>query len=367
MNWENIPSKQVAYAISKHLNHRHERAASFVDVLWFEQHVKGTLTLPRTPAISAVLKGPRDIPVVTVTPDRAEDVDRVAIFYSIDPNGQFRFWRTAAAMRDGDTWRAECPVLSAGMPFFCMANVFYRFPDVKLVGPPWNKSPGKDYLLSTKVLTFEVPEVRAAAPKATDAAERMIEQDFVALQDWYELEHANAEVRQILTRKVKDPKWRGPDGAALVIEVLDPRGGALALHFDFNSYGQYGRDKPSGEYYAVVPFKASNDWQTLEVRLADLKPAKGDRTLPKNWQTLCALAIHGRLAVKNNGTDITVGAGRFDAERKLRNLRWVGGAYPASILMPGGGVSLDPDAYARQFQTQVDKSIELEEQDAKHK
>lgn len=37
MNWEAVPSKTVAYAISKHLNHRHERAAAFVDVLWLEQ------------------------------------------------------------------------------------------------------------------------------------------------------------------------------------------------------------------------------------------------------------------------------------------------------------------------------------------
>lgn len=356
MNWESIPSRQVAFAISKHLNHRHEQAASFVDALWFEQHLKGTLTLPRTPTISATLKG---IPSVTVTPDRAAEVERVEIFYSIDPNGQFRFWRTAEARRVGEAWVAECPILSADMPLFCMANVHYPFPKPNLVGPPWNKSPGKGYLLSTKVLTFEAPDMRAASPKATDTAERMIEKDFDSLQDWYELEAGNPEHHQIVTRKIKDPKWRGPDGATLAIDVLDPRGGALAVSLEFNSYGHYGRDKVSGEYVAALPFQPSPDWQTLELTLADLKPVKAGQKLPDNWQTLCVLSIMGR--IKTDGS--TLGAGRFDAGRKLRALRWVGGTYPKTILLPGGGVTLDPTAYARQFQDQINKSIELEKRE----
>ncbi len=363
MNWRDIASKQVAFAISKHLNHRQERAASFVDVLWFEQHLKGNITLPATPQIAATIKGPGGIPGVAVTPDRPQDVTRVEIFYSLDPNGQFRFWRTAEAKRDGDRWIAPCPILSADMPLFFMANVHYAFPDVALTGPPWNKSPGKDYLLSTKLLSFEATAVRRAAPQLTDTAERLIEGDFAALQDWYQLEAGNPDFQVIVTRKVKDPKWRGPDDATLAIDVQDPRGGSLALTFEFNSYGQYGRDKISGEYYTVLPFNASPDWQRLEIKLADLKPVKGAAKLPENWQTLCTLGIVARLKVSDGGREITVGTGRFDAQRHLRSMRWEGGTYPASILMPGGSASLDPEAYSRQFQSQIDKSIELEKRD----
>ena len=367
MNWEGIPSKQVSFAISKHLNHRAEQAASFVETLWFEQYLKGTIQLPATPKIAAVLKGLRGIPTITVSPDHVQEVEKVDVFYSIDPNGQFRFWRTAQAKRIGGAWVAECPLLSSEMPLFCMANVFYPFPKMELVGPNGSRSPGKNYLLSTKVLTFEAPEVRAAAPKATDIAERLIENDFSTMQDWYELERANPHYHQMVTRKVKDPKWRGPDGAALALDVCDKRGGAMVLIFEFNSYGQYGRDKVSGEYYAVLPFKAVSDRQALEVRLEDLKPLKADQKMPESWQTLCALTIASRLKVTQNGREITVGEGNFDGERKLRNLRWVGGHYPSSILMPGGGISLDPAAYSSQFQNQIDRSIELEKRDAKGK
>ncbi|PAW70619.1 MAG: hypothetical protein B9S38_07490 [Verrucomicrobiia bacterium Tous-C4TDCM] len=63
-----------------------------------------------------------------------------------------------------------------------------------------------------------------------------------------------------------------------------------------------------------------------------------------------------------SGAGKTLGAGRFDAERQLRKLRWVGGTVPDTLLMPGGSV-LDRAARAREFQRQIDRSIELEERD----
>ena len=362
MNWEQIGSDRVAFAISKHLNHRQEQAVSFVEALWFEQYLKGSLILPLTPKISVQLKGPKGIPMVTVTPDRVGEVTRMEIFYSIDPNGQFRFWRSVEAKRVGNVWVADCAILSDAMPLFFMANVHYPFPAVNLIGPPWNKMPGPDYLLSTKVISYETAEVKVAAPAVTDVAERLIEKDFTGLQDWYVLEAANSFHREIVTRKVKDPKWRGPDGARLAIDVLDPRGGSLVLDFEFNGYGQYGRDKVSGEFYAVVPLKAVPEWQTLSVGVSDLKPLKPVMGTLANWQTLCTLSIKARLDLQDAGKTTTLGEGLFDNKRQLSNLRWLGGAYPASILMPGG-VSLDPKDYEKQFQSQIDQSIKLEKRE----
>ena len=362
MNWEAVPAKQVAFAISKHLNHRQDPGASFVDALWFEQHLKGGITLPRTPEIAAVLKGPQGEPLVTVRPDPAHPVEKVEILYSCDPNGQFRFWRGAVVRREGAAWLARCPVFSTGLPLYFIANVHYRFPDPELAGPPWNALPGKYYFLSSKLLAFEAPAVQAAGPVATDAHDRLVEADFATLGDWYELERGHPEFRQIVTRKVKDPKWRGPDGATLAIDVRDPRGGTLALSFDFNSYRQYGAERVSGEFAAELPFAASPEWQTLELELSDLIPVDGKSALPESWQTLCALGISGRLRAGPPGAEKTLGAGRFDAERRLRQLRWVGGTVPGTLLMPGGSV-LDPAARARDFQRQIDRSIELEKRD----
>jgi cephalosporin-C deacetylase-like acetyl esterase len=356
MNWEGMPSKRVGYAIAKHLNHRSDPATSFIDYLWFEEHLKGTVKLPLTPQIAVDLTGASGEPLITVRPDRPGEVKRVDIFYSQDPNGQFRYYRTAKSAKTGDAWTATAPIQSDNMGFFAIANVYYDFPLPDLVGPRWNRTPPEQYLLSSRLVTFEIPAVRAAKPEVADKAERLLEADFNDLQDWYVLNRGNHMHCFYSTRKPKDPKWRGPKGALLAIDVKDARGGDLVMTFEFNSYGQYGRDRVSGNYYAIKPIETKAGWQTITISIDDLKGMKGETNRPNDWETLCELGVRGH--VKVNGK--VIGSGKFDDKRQLRKLRWVGGEYPRSILMPGGGVELGAADYARQFQSQIDVSIELE-------
>jgi hypothetical protein len=186
------------------------------------------------------------------------------------------------------------------------------------------------------------------------------EASFTDLNDWYVLNPSNPHVRQCFTRKVKDPQWRGPDGAELTIDIRDPRGGEIVFVFEFNSYGQYGREKVHGNFHARVPIQQSPDWQTLHINLNQLRSDRGEQALPKTWQTLCQLGIKGRHDIQAEGKASKLGAGRFDKNRKLRNLRWEGGSYPRGILMPGGDSELSATEYAAQFQSQIDHSITLE-------
>ncbi|MEI6078618.1 MAG: acetylxylan esterase [Verrucomicrobiota bacterium] len=364
LNWAHIGTQQVAFAISPHLNHRHEPAAAFDDYLWFQDYLQGDFQMPPTPDLQVELKGPNGLPMATLKADAPEKIDRAVIFYSIDPNGQFRFWRTAAARHVDDEWVAELPLLSADMPLYCIANVYYKFPDIKLYGPPWNKSPGKDYLLSSRLVGFEAGLVKTSGVKITDSAQRLITGDFANLQDWYELDPGNSTWHLIATRKIKDPKWRGPDGAELAVEVNSPGSKELVFTFNFNDYRQYGQDKVSGVFYTVVPLPPEKGWHTIKIKLSDLKPTGSNKPeLPANWQTLCELDICGHTMLQIGSQRIGVGDGLMgDCGQMLKNLRWIGGEYPRNIIMPGGGIQLDPAAYQKQFQAQIDKSIELEKQ-----
>ena len=128
-NWQNIPvNTSVRYSITPHMNHRHALESAFVDLLMFEQYLKGTYTLPQTPKIKVNLKGDEKGPIVTVIPDSAKEIDRVEIFYSQDPNGQFRFNRSARVKRNGNTYTASAPITSTKLGFFAMANVYYKHP-----------------------------------------------------------------------------------------------------------------------------------------------------------------------------------------------------------------------------------------------
>ncbi len=361
-NWQAIPTETtVRYSITPHMNHRHTLESEFVDLLMFEEYLKGSYKLPKTPLIHVDLKGNAIGPVITVKPDPAQEIERVEIFYSQDPNGQFRFNRSAEVIQRGDLYLAAAPITSTDLGFFAMANVYYKHPEnLKLEGPRWNQYPADTYILSTNVQKFEIPEVQAAQPAVTDTTTRMIQASFEndGLPDWYRYSQ-----NRLNTRKIRDPKWRGPIGATLAIDVLDPIGENLIMEFSFNSYSKYGREYPSGEFYCVIPIEASPDWQTVEINIDDMKAVRADqRGMPTDWQTLDHLVITHRLDVEVDGEKKTFTSNPNRGNgRELRNLQWVGGNYPQTILMNGGGLELSADQYEQQFNSQIAVSIDLEE------
>ncbi|MCH2204370.1 MAG: dienelactone hydrolase family protein [Lentisphaerales bacterium] len=360
-NWQNIPADtSVRYSITPHMNHRHALESAFVDLLMFEQYLKGTYTLPQTPKIKVNLKGDDKGPIITVVPDTSKEIDRVEIFYSQDPNGQFRFNRSAIVKKNGNTYTASAPITSSKLGFFAMANVYYKHPKhLKLQGPRWEKNPADTYILSTNIQKFEIDEVQKVDPAVTDETTRMIQASFEKseLPDWYRYSQTS-----IHTRKIRDPKWRGPIDAKLSVDVLDPIGEKLILELEFNSYSKYGREYASGTFYVVAPVKASKDWQTIGIDIKDLKPGKRTNGTPTDWQTLDHLTITDSLRVEVDGKMQTIKSNpKYGKGRQLRNLQWIGGKYPATILMNGGGLELNPAEYEKQFSNQIDVSIELEE------
>ena len=361
-NWRNIPAEtEVRYSMTPHMNHRHSKEGDFVDLLMFEQYLKGDFEVPKNPELKVDLKGDQYGPVITLRPDTSQEIESVEIFYSQDPNGQFRFNRSAEVEKRGDVYVASAPITSKNLGFFATANVNYKHPEhLQLQGPRWSKDPGKTFIISTNIEKFEIPEVQAANPAVTDSSTRMIQQSFAndGKPDWYRYSQ-----RRLNTRKVRDPKWRGPIGARLAVEVLDPAAKNVIMEFRFNEYSKYGREYPQGEFYAVVPVQPSADWQQVTVDIKDLKPVKAEQKgMPADWQTLDHLTLTHRLDVTVDGQNQTYHSNaKHGRGQQLRNMQWLGGQYPQTILMNGGGLELSPEAYEKQFSDQIDVSIELEE------
>ena len=169
-NWRNLPDDRVRFSISPHLNHRHTDEHAITQHLWFEQHLKGAFKMPRTPQLALNLQTPDGVPRVTVTPDDSQPVQRVDIYYSIDPHELTRFWRDATAVQDGTRWKAACPVMSLEQPLFAYANVIYELPAAArhIAQPPGQRNTDA-FAISSRVLSAAPPELRAAGVKATDA------------------------------------------------------------------------------------------------------------------------------------------------------------------------------------------------------
>lgn len=333
VNWQEMPSKTINYTITPHMNHRAIPEHAFANLLFFEDHLKGLFEFPKTPGITCEVKTKDGVPTVAVSPDDVERVAKVDVYYSSDSHILTRFWRTANSVREGNVWKARCPVMSTDQHLFIMANVYYRL-DHKLVGYRWSKKQPATFGVSSEMLIIRPTELKSAGVKGVFKRERVIQASFNDYQDWYRLNWNNHAWWRASTRKIKDPAYIGPDGAELLLDVKVDHETTIFFELQNNNWGAYSGEK-SGQYYAVMDVKGSDEWQTLCMKVADFKPVDPRTKQPlMNWRHITELSLCGRIRVEKDGKKIELG-GKWAAPRSFRNLRWEGGTYPKYVDVAG--------------------------------
>ena len=360
-NWKVIPDPSlVHFSISPHLNHRHIAKSAFTRYRFFDVFLKGEGTFPKRPELSVNLKTANGIPIASVSPHNVGQVQNVQIYYSINPHSLTRFWRRAATVKHRNNWVAHLPILSTEMPLFVMANIEYPQPK-PLIGSRYTGNCPDNFLISTWETIIDPPALKTAGVRAIDRPERMIEPSFDEWGNWYQIGWGNSQHAVAGTRKLTDPKWRGPDGATLCIDVKDSQGGNFLMAFDVNNWGAYpGLTK--GGYYCVKALAKTEDWQTVTIKLSDLKPrGSGISDRPKSWQGITDLQIVAGLHRIPGEEKTILSGGTWPGKRELRNLRWAGGDYRSPLLYPGGKLAVEE--FQKIFQADIDKSIELEKND----
>lgn len=352
-NWRNLPDDRTRFSISPHLNHRHTEEHAITEYLWFEQHLKGAdFKMPRTPGFTLELETADGIPRVTVTPDDTRPVQRVDIYYSLDPHALTRFWRDAKAVNTGKQWSAACPVMDLDQPIFAFANVVYETP------PPYE--PGS-FAISSRVLSVSPAKLQAAKVKATDKPERLIDDGARGWHDWYLLNWGHPPLWTATTRKLKDAKWRGPDGATLHFEVICQADNRLVLTFNCNAWGTMVPGKPAVDYTAVKELKGSADWQTVSVSLNELLATDPKLTTPlADWQTVTEFSISPQGETVQAGQKVKVDGKAWQGPREIRNLRWEGGEYRQQ--KPNAPAPA-PEEFQKDFNDAIRKSLEQEKAD----
>ncbi len=327
-NWRNLPDDRLRFSISPHLNHRHTDEHAITEYLWFEQHVKGApFRMPQTPRMTLELKANDGLPRISVTPDDSQPVLRVDIYYSIDPHALTRFWRAAKAVRTGRQWNATCPVMTLDQPVFAFANVAYETP-AAYQGNPQQAGHGNSstFAISSRVLSASPAQMRAAGVKATDKPERLIDDGSQGWHDWYQLNWDHPPLWTATTRKLKDPKWRGPDGATLTFEIKCESDNQLVLAFNCNAWGAMTPNKPAVDYTVAKTLGASSDWQKVSVELGELVAIDPNVTAPlANWRTVTEFSISPSGMIVKDGKKMKAGGKAWNGPREIRNLRWEGG------------------------------------------
>jgi cephalosporin-C deacetylase-like acetyl esterase len=326
-NWRNLSDDRVRFSISPHLNHRHTDEHAITQYLWFEEHLKGAFKMPRTPPLTLNLKTPNGVPLLTLTPDDSQPVRRVDIYYTLDPHELTRFWRDAKAVKEGGQWKAACPVMSLEQPLFAFANVIYDLPEpYRKAKPAAGQDNTATFAISSRVLSATPAQLQASGVKATDHPERMMDDGARGWHDWYRLNWGHPPLWIAATRKLKDAKWRGPDGAKLLFEIRSHTDNALVIAFTCNEWGAFVPGKPAIEYTVVKELKGSSDWQTVSVSLNELAATDPKITAPlASWRTVTEFSLSPGGETAKDGQKVNVPGKSWQGPREIRNLRWESG------------------------------------------
>jgi len=267
--------------------------------LWMDTCLKGGPAWPKSPVVKVGLDSNGE-PVATLTADRPDDVEKVAIYYAVtNPRPMSRNWRNATAVRAADGWHAKLPVLDTSAYLFAYANVCYK--------SGVNLSSNEEAL---------VPATLGAA-HATDTVSDILYDGSDGSGMWatnspcvdpVPPERIPVPVRPVLgpggkagftvdyyleplTYQPGDPKWRAPENAGLTFQVATTQGES----FSVNVYEDYAW--PSQRTYAAkVSLKAQEGWQTVTLFPADfheLQPKDTTGPAPATFARCQAIELTG--------------------------------------------------------------------------
>jgi hypothetical protein len=358
-NWRAVPDALLRLSMSPHFNHRHDKASSLTQHLWFETHLKGRQGLiPSTPKIALELGR---IPKVVVTPDQSKPCETVRIYFTQDVHELTRFWRRAEARHENGRWVAETPLLDTDQPLFAFANVVYATPqEYQKIAQAPGGADSSTYFFSSRETWATAAQLKAAGAQATDISERGIAAESGDWSDWYALNWGHADLWSVHTRKVKEPKWRGPAGAKLRFEIAASEDTWIAFKCVSNEWGAFSAG-PKMEYASAKALKVRDGWAEVEVDLADLRPlgpASGKLT---GWDTLTEISITPNVPAELKTSEMTASKNwARGLEPRIRNLRWEGGVYAANQKAPA---PLSEAERTKAFNDSIKTSLEQEKRE----
>lgn len=313
-----VPHEQVRCAFTPHMNHHFTPEFAVARPLWIQQHLKGSFTMPATPESELTLSTDDGLPAFRVTPDRSRPFERVHVLYSVGPDPQARFWRSAEAAEKDDSWTARLPIMSVEQPLFAFANVHYSIEERE--ADPFGRT--TDTCAISSPLHSAAPgELRAAGVKATGEPSLLIDDFSHGWRDWYTLSAKNPHHWQYWTRKIVDPKWQGRQGYRLAFEVKVEKDNSLVVVLTENFFRSYRGKKK--DFAAVVELKGGGEWRTVTLTPSDFTVPGGDEKL-ESWRECDLLGLKPYHSPRDS--EVRIGGEKWAGPQPtFRNLRWIEG------------------------------------------
>lgn len=151
---------------------------------------------------------------------------------------------------------------------------------------------------------------------ATDKPSLLIDDFAHGFQDWYLLSADNPHHWEFSTRKIGDPKWRGPQGSRLTLDAKSDKPNELVVIITDNFFrSSRGRQQ---EFAAVVKLPGGDQWQTVSLSPQDFRLVNGE-TAMSSWQEADLLSLR---AYHDKGAKLIGSKSWQGSQPKFRNLRW---------------------------------------------
>ena len=305
------PNKRITHAV--HLNHRFTPEAEVARPLWLDAHLQRRLPFPQSPEAELVLTGDDGIPVYRVKPDTSRPIEKVHIYYGYERDPRNRFWTDARATTQEGVWEAPCPLLDLEEPLFAFANVHYKLAEHE------RQSGDPDHFILSVADAAYPEELQAAKVKATEGVHREMDDFSRRFHDWYTLNIRNPHHWLISTRKLVDPRWEAPRGAALSLEIETTHANnILSVELKTDTWRSYTGRK--AETWSALVSLNKIGRQKVELSTRDFTNASGESM--SDWYGITELIFQAGAKSKHSPTPIQPWEGEVP---QFHDLRWVDG------------------------------------------
>lgn len=312
---KDVKSTDWRVTCSPHHNHQDTAPYEVATLLWMDQHLKQTFTLPKTPAAKLKLE---DIPVFTVEPDTSRPVQSVDVFYTQHGNlggaedlndAKSRFWHHARTSHKDGKWTAKLPLRDSDRPLWVFANVHYALAEpVFGAGYYYGTYAATNFNVSSLLKVVSPQELKQAKVRKALHRQHTIE-DFTGAweKEWFT--YRPAEWARS-TFKLNESIWRAPAGATLAFYVQSAEPNTLVVLLDSHA--------------AEVELTGGDAFQTIELSPADFKDAGGAPL--EDWSGVRLLKLshaeHLRPKRGDQSKPRRVGKNWQGVPPKFRHLHW---------------------------------------------
>ncbi|MEW4491033.1 acetylxylan esterase [Thalassoglobus sp. JC818] len=314
-----IASPDWRVTCSPHHNHQDTPPYEVATLLWFDQHLKETLVIPKTPETSLVLRTDDGVPTLTVRPDRSKPVTGVHVFYTqhgveTQPedreNAKHRFWHHAVATQSNGVWTAKLPLGSSDKPLWVYANVTYPLDEpVTGAGYYYRTYTAETFNVSSVVTLVPAAELRAVGAIQALEPSLMIESfegDWET--EWFTY---RPEDWGRTTYKLNDQRWKAPPNAKLSLDVKSAEPNKIVVRLD--------------GYVTEQALAGGNQWQTLVLNASDFHEFSGDSLA--DWNSVLSLTLSPSERLRpsrgESGNSQLFGGNWNGTPPRFRNLRWL--------------------------------------------